>query len=269
LEDFAALAASAVRRRARTRVDCGGDGDRRRRCHQDPRPSRSCRVGGLAGWRLGRRALLGRQTRPHQDLDLVIARDDLAAAQQTLAPAGSAHDPTAVPGLPSRLVLVDGDGRQVDLHPVIFDRHGSGWQDLGADARGAYPAEELTATGVIAGRTVRCKTPALEVRHRLGYRFARRTDTILPCSPSGSVSPYLQASPTWVPAASLALDRVRPGGVDRWLVGARRPGTPTGIVGLLRCLPLRQDGAERHARVPPRRTGLAFARRVKGGVWAG
>jgi lincosamide nucleotidyltransferase A/C/D/E len=119
------------------------------------------------GW--GVDALVGRQTRPHQDLDLVIARDDLAAAQQTLAPAGFAHDATAMPGLPARLVLVDADGRQVDLHPVIFDRHGYGWQDLGADAWGAYPAEELTATGVISGRPVRCKTPTLEVRHRLGY----------------------------------------------------------------------------------------------------
>jgi hypothetical protein len=43
-------------------------------------------------------------------------------------------DRTAGPGLPARLVLVDADGRQVDLHPVVFDRHGNGWQDLGADA---------------------------------------------------------------------------------------------------------------------------------------
>jgi lincosamide nucleotidyltransferase A/C/D/E len=119
------------------------------------------------GW--GVDALLGRQTRPHRDLDLVMARDDLAAAQQTLAVRGFAHDATAMPGLPGRLVLVDADGRQVDLHPVIFDRHGNGWQDLGADAWGDYPAEGLTATGVIAGRSVRCKTPTLEVRHRLGY----------------------------------------------------------------------------------------------------
>jgi lincosamide nucleotidyltransferase A/C/D/E len=96
------------------------------------------------GW--GVDALVGRQTRPHQDLDLVIASDDLPAAQQTLAAAGFAYDATAIPGLPGRLVLVDGDGRQVDLHPVIFDRHGNGWQDLGADAWGDYPAEGLTAT---------------------------------------------------------------------------------------------------------------------------
>jgi lincosamide nucleotidyltransferase A/C/D/E len=90
-------------------------------------------------------------------------------AQQALAAAGFSHDATAVPGMPARLVLVDAESREVDLHPVIFDRHGYGWQDLGADAWGAYPAEGLTASGVIAGRPVRCKTPTLEVRHRLGY----------------------------------------------------------------------------------------------------
>jgi lincosamide nucleotidyltransferase A/C/D/E len=184
------------------------------------------------GW--GVDALLGRQTRPHQDLDLVIARDDLAAAQQALAPASFAHDPTAMPGLPARLALVDADGREVDLHPVIFDRHGCGWQDLGADAWGAYPAEELTATGVIAGRSVRCKTPTLEVRHRLGYPLTatdRPTDTILPCWPSGLVSPYLQASPTRLPAASLVVDRVRPGVVFRGWSVPERPATLAALLG--------------------------------------
>jgi hypothetical protein len=31
------------------------------------------------------------------------------------------------------------------LHPVVFDQHGNGWQDLGANAWGVYPAEGLTA----------------------------------------------------------------------------------------------------------------------------
>jgi lincosamide nucleotidyltransferase A/C/D/E len=119
------------------------------------------------GW--GVDALLGRQTRPHGDLDLVIARDDLAAAQLTLAGAGFAHDAAAVPGMPARLVLVHDDGRQVDLHAVVFDRHGNGWQELGAGAWGGYPAEGLTGTGEIAGRSVRCLTPELQVRHHLGY----------------------------------------------------------------------------------------------------
>jgi lincosamide nucleotidyltransferase A/C/D/E len=119
------------------------------------------------GW--GVDALLGRQTRPHRDLDLVIARDDLAAARLTLAGAGFAHDAAAVSGLPARLVLVHADGRQVDLHAVVFDRDGNGWQELGAGAWGGYPAEGLTGTGEIAGRPARCLTPDLQVRHHLGY----------------------------------------------------------------------------------------------------
>jgi lincosamide nucleotidyltransferase A/C/D/E len=119
------------------------------------------------GW--GVDALLGRHTRPHHDLDLVIARADLAAARQTLAGAGFSHDAAAMPGLPARLVLVDADGRRLDLHPVVFDQLGNGWQDLGADAWGVYPAEGLTGIGVLAGRSVRCLTPNLQVRHHLGY----------------------------------------------------------------------------------------------------
>lgn len=119
------------------------------------------------GW--GVDALLGRHSRPHHDLDLVIAREACALAQAVLAGTGFGHDPTAVPGLPSRLVLVDTDRRQVDLHPVVFDSHGSGWQDLGEDAWGGYPAEGLTGMGRVGGRQVRCLTPQLQVRHHLGY----------------------------------------------------------------------------------------------------
>jgi lincosamide nucleotidyltransferase A/C/D/E len=119
------------------------------------------------GW--GVDALLGRHSRPHRDLDLVIARDDFAAARDALAGLGFRHDPAAMPGLPARLVLVGAGGRQIDLHPVVFDAHGNGWQELGDGAWGAYPAEGLTGVGTVGGRQVRCLTPELQVRHHLGY----------------------------------------------------------------------------------------------------
>ena len=73
MEDFAALAASAVCRRAGTAVDC---------CVMEIDAADASRILGQleaaglvvwldGGW--GVDALLGRQTRPHQDLDLVIA----------------------------------------------------------------------------------------------------------------------------------------------------------------------------------------------------
>jgi lincosamide nucleotidyltransferase A/C/D/E len=120
------------------------------------------------GW--GIDALVGRETRPHEDLDLVVAQDDLPRAQTALAELGFEHDPTVEPGLPARVVLVAPDGRHVDLHPVEFDDRGNGWQPLGDGAYGAYPADGLTGTGEVAGRSVRCLTPELQVRHHLGYR---------------------------------------------------------------------------------------------------
>lgn len=119
------------------------------------------------GW--GVDALLGEQTRPHHDLDLAIARDDLAAVQAALTGLGFRPDPTAAPGLPARMVLVTADGRQVDLHPLVFDGHGNGWQELAGGAWAVYPAGGLTGGGAVGGRRVRCLTPELQVRNHLGY----------------------------------------------------------------------------------------------------
>jgi hypothetical protein len=96
------------------------------------------------GW--GIDALVGEQTREHADLDLVVAQDALVAAQSALATLGYRHDTTIQPGLPARMVLLDPERRQIDLHPVVFDAHGNGWQPLGNSAWGGYPAEGLTAT---------------------------------------------------------------------------------------------------------------------------
>ena len=119
------------------------------------------------GW--GVDALVGSQTRDHSDLDLVVPQRDLDRAGATLAGVGFTHDEHAEPGLPARLVLVAEDGRRVDLHPVVFDARGDGWQPLGHGAWGAYPAAGLEATGEVAGRPVRCISPELQLRHHLGY----------------------------------------------------------------------------------------------------
>jgi lincosamide nucleotidyltransferase A/C/D/E len=119
------------------------------------------------GW--GVDALAGRQTRPHSDLDVVVADGDRPRAEEALAALGYAHDASASPGLPARYVLGDGDGRQVDLHLVRFDSRGAGWQALEGGAWGAYPADGLTGVGVVGGRRVRCATPQLQLAHHLGY----------------------------------------------------------------------------------------------------
>ena len=121
------------------------------------------------GW--GIDALVARQTRPHGDLDLVVAQGDLPRAEAALAGAGFKRVPDVTPGLPARLALSATGERRVDLHPVVFDNQGNGWQQLGVGAWGCYPADGLTGRGAIAGQGVRCVTAELQLRHRLGYQL--------------------------------------------------------------------------------------------------
>ena len=120
------------------------------------------------GW--GVDALLGEQTRVHDDLDLVIARGDCPAAHEALELLGFEHAADIEPGLPARFALRDPDDRRVDFHPVVFDEPGNGWQELPDGSWGRYPAEGLRGVGTIAQRRVLCLTPELQLDHHLGYQ---------------------------------------------------------------------------------------------------
>ena len=131
------------------------------------------------GW--GVDALVGSETRPHVDLDVVVDRGELRRAEETLAPLSFARDEAAEPGLPARLVLRASDGRQVDLHSVVFDEAGDGWQELGGGEWGCYPAAGLDGRGEIGGRRVPCVTAELQLAHHRGYEpnHADRHDVAL------------------------------------------------------------------------------------------
>ena len=86
------------------------------------------------GW--GVDALLGRQTRPHDDLDLVVVAEDVdPTLLDALAPL---HFTIKEDRRPTRLVLRDHADRQVDVRPVARDAVGD------------------TAVGEIEGRPVPC-----------------------------------------------------------------------------------------------------------------
>jgi lincosamide nucleotidyltransferase A/C/D/E len=119
------------------------------------------------GW--GVDALLGEQTREHEDLDLVVEREVCERAATVLRALGFAHDAEEQPGLPARFVLRDARGRRVDLHPVVFGPDGNAWQPLPGGAWGAYPDDGLQGTGEIEGQPVPCITADLQLRHHLGY----------------------------------------------------------------------------------------------------
>lgn len=119
------------------------------------------------GW--GVDALLGEQTREHEDLDLVVEREECERAAAVLGRLGFAHDAEEQPGLPARFVLRDARGRRVDLHPVVFGPDGNAWQPLPGGAWGAYPDDGLQGTGEIEGQPVPSITADLQLRHHLGY----------------------------------------------------------------------------------------------------
>ena len=117
------------------------------------------------GW--GVDALLGEQTRPHDDLDLVVRLADVAPMRDLLA--GDGFD--LVRGEPgSNFVLRDGRGREIDVHPASFDERGNGIYRMENGEDWIYPATGLAGRGTVAGREVRCLTADFHmISHSQGY----------------------------------------------------------------------------------------------------
>ncbi len=115
------------------------------------------------GW--GVDALLGEQTREHDDLDLVMALADAAAALEALASVGYS---VLEDELPTRLVVAAGD-RSVDLHTVTFDDGGGGVQILQDGSSWRYPTAGFAGRGEIAGRPFACLTAEVQLLCHVGY----------------------------------------------------------------------------------------------------
>jgi lincosamide nucleotidyltransferase A/C/D/E len=118
------------------------------------------------GW--GVDALLGHQTREHDDLDLVIELDDATRVMGSLVSLGY----EIVAGAPPKsFVMVDSRGRQVDLHPVTFDREGGGVYVMEDGTEWVYPAEGFSGRGSVDGTPVHCLSPAVQVLVHAGYEL--------------------------------------------------------------------------------------------------
>src|SRR5262245_8045846 len=118
------------------------------------------------GW--GVDALVGEQTREHDDLDLIVRDDHVSRMRDVL----SAHGFRQTDGVPVSFVLSDERGREVDVHPVRFDDEGIG--HLEGDDRGPFehPASAFAAAGSIAGRRVACLSPEAQMaNHAWGYEL--------------------------------------------------------------------------------------------------
>lgn len=112
------------------------------------------------GW--GIDALVGRQTREHRDLDVLVPTDRLSTALAALRALGCEPE---TDWLPVR-IEVAGGGLRVDLHPVQVEQDALVQQVFDGVLR--YPIEQLT-TGTIGGRQVRCVDASLQRTLHSGY----------------------------------------------------------------------------------------------------
>ena len=118
------------------------------------------------GW--GVDALLGEQTRPHDDLDLVVPLDDVPRLLDEVAALGYRDRRGEAP---TSFEVVDRDGRQVDVHPVRFASNGDGVYRLHSGGDWIYPAEGFGWTGTIGGRTVHCLSPRVQLLCHRDYEL--------------------------------------------------------------------------------------------------
>jgi lincosamide nucleotidyltransferase A/C/D/E len=117
------------------------------------------------GW--GIDALLEQETREHDDLDVIVSLDQVEAIETALRELGFE---TKRGEAPLSFEVVDGHGRQVDVHPVSFLPSGEGLYLMEGGRDWTYPAHSFAGTGEIAGRPMRCLTPDIAlVCHSTGY----------------------------------------------------------------------------------------------------
>jgi lincosamide nucleotidyltransferase A/C/D/E len=117
------------------------------------------------GW--GVDALIGEQTRSHEDLDFLIEKassDRLVSAIRELGFVDvHTNDHT-----PWNFVMGTPDGKNFDFH--LLERIADGDYIYG-DPDNPIPVttESIDCTGVIAGRSVRCPTPEFQIYSHTGY----------------------------------------------------------------------------------------------------
>ena len=113
---------------------------------------RGIRVWVDGGWAVD--ALLGRQTRHHADLDIVIEQKDLDEIVEMLRTRGygPAHRNDTRPW---NFALGDGVRHEVDFRVIVLDEDGNGVYGPTADGN-LYPADALKGIGAIRGRVVNC-----------------------------------------------------------------------------------------------------------------
>jgi lincosamide nucleotidyltransferase A/C/D/E len=118
------------------------------------------------GW--GVDALLGRQTRDHDDLDITIPSADRHSFSEVMAGAEFLVDRV---DNDFNWVLVDSKGRRVDVHLVDFSQTADGADNVKYYGPNGlpFPVGSLEGRGHIGQRSVKCETAEFQVQGHTGY----------------------------------------------------------------------------------------------------
>jgi lincosamide nucleotidyltransferase A/C/D/E len=112
------------------------------------------------GWAVD--ALLGEQTRPHDDLDIALPHSQVPDLRALLGTRGF-EEQFREDAWECNFVLADKHGSRVDVHSYTLD-------EMGRNIFGVpYRSEHLTGRGTIDGFPVRCIAPDWLVKFHTGY----------------------------------------------------------------------------------------------------
>lgn len=131
----------------------------------------------IGGW--GVDALFGEQTRPHKDLDILVLIDDVARLQSLLEREGFhfaylwqenrfAQDRQGN-ATATAFVWQDEARREIDAHAMWLDDQGNGVPAWNVEEGFLFPHEDLAEQGVIAGESVHCISPKMQLVCHTGY----------------------------------------------------------------------------------------------------
>jgi lincosamide nucleotidyltransferase A/C/D/E len=137
------------------------------------------RVWLVGGW--GIDALLGQQTRPHKDLDVIVLLDDVLRMCAQLSRTGFclkelwsenrwALDVHEIK-IATAFVLRDSGGRQLDVHAMRLDDRGNGVPAWEVPEGFVFRSLDLAGMGRITGFPVRCITPEMQMLCHAGYEL--------------------------------------------------------------------------------------------------
>ncbi|MBM3206883.1 MAG: nucleotidyltransferase family protein [Candidatus Staskawiczbacteria bacterium] len=95
-------------------------------------------------------ALLEKQLRPHNDLDIAIQWKDVSSLKEILSKQGYKQ---IKEDSQWNFVLGDEKGHEIDVHAFVYDQNGKVVDGI------MYPTESLSGHGVIESQSVNCISP--------------------------------------------------------------------------------------------------------------